>query len=487
MGLFDSLFGGRPPVVGDPEQLRTLLFDAAAAGDQKRFDALCRANQDAIVRLFPEWQKVPESIRKDPAAVPRFAQGLIAVARHFAERLGRPELLQRLKGTPEDNPLWRWQEALRQTQAMMQELRYQEAAGRLSDLLIDVRELQGSGADAYLPLTYGRLGECYFQAGEAAKAVAPTRQALELCEKHGDVEGVIAYHGNLYEIHRYLGEAGPAAEHAERLAGVMVKAGREDDAAWYRKQAPLVRAGEPLNRVVALVGERRYELDDVPLVKDGRVQFLFERNRVSLQPSRHWTQRGEKHGGAGEYDQALAAFREAARADPYDPHPRFLAGLTLMNLQRAAEAADEYAAAEELAPGWFHCRADLWLAREIALGRLEHRAFLALFVIEDGQFPPEQKVQFADRVLAEIPDFPAIHLHRGRNLAALGRKAEAQEAYRRGLACAAEPDVRTRLLVELAVSHPVGEERTRLLREAVALNGNLVAAATAALCLRNES
>ena len=41
-------------------------------------------------------------------------------------------------------------------------------------------------------LTHGRLGECYFQGGEAAKAVAPTRHALELCERHGDAEGVKA-------------------------------------------------------------------------------------------------------------------------------------------------------------------------------------------------------------------------------------------------------------------------------------------------------
>ena len=47
-----------------------------------------------------------------------------------------------------------------------------------------------------------------------------------------------------------------------------------------------------------------------------------------------------------------------------------------------------------------------------------------------------------------------------------------------------EPDIRTRLLVDLAVTLDPGEERTRLLREAAALNGNLVAMATAALCLR---
>jgi hypothetical protein len=57
-------------------------------------------------------------------------------------------------------------------------------------------------------------------------------------------------------------------------------------------------------------------------------------------------------------------------------------------------------------------------------------------------------------------------------------------AYRKGLACAAEPDVKTRLLVELGVSSGDKQERLSLLREAQSLNGNLVAAATATVALK---
>jgi tetratricopeptide (TPR) repeat protein len=485
MALFDFLFGSKKlPEVHDSEQLRSLLIDAASARDGKRIRALCRAHAGMIYQHFADWRKPPAAIRDDPARMECYVQGLVAVAQFFNDCLGRPELFEQLTGSPESNPLLRWQKALDQARNHMKDLRYREAADQLNNLLIDVRELKGSGADTYLPITYGSLGECYLQGGEAGKAVAPTQRALELCEQQRDAEGVSAYLGNLYEIHRFLGEPELAAGFAGRLADAFAGRSRADDAAWYRKQARLVRAGEPRNRVVAVMAGRRFELDDAPPIKEGRVQFEFERDRISLQPSRVWTQRGEERGRAGRYDDALAAFREAAGADSFDPHPRYLSGLSLLQLERAAEAVEEYRKTEELAPGWFNCRADLWLAEQIALGRLEYRAFLAVYAIEDGGLAPTENMRIADRVLTEYPDLAPVHLFRGKNLAAQGRPTEAEAAYRHGIACAAEPDVRTRLLAELAVSIQPGAEQTRLLEEAMRLNGHLVSAATAALMLR---
>jgi hypothetical protein len=66
-----------------------------------------------------------------------------------------------------------------------------------------------------------------------------------------------------------------------------------------------------------------------------------------------------------------------------------------------------------------------------------------------------------------------------------GDAAAAAAAYRNGLACASEPDVRSRLLVALAVSSPSAPQRVALLREAVAMpGGNLIAAAMATIALR---
>jgi hypothetical protein len=178
MGFLDFLFGRRKTPIPDARQLRQALFQAAQGGDVRRLERLCRANRAAVVEQFPGWQKVPEGLRDDPQALQHYMQGLVAVAQTFADRLGSQELLQRLMGSPQDNPLLRWQEGLRQAEALMAELRYAEARQLLSDLLIDARGLRGSGVDTYLPITLGRLGECYFQARRrAATSVASTATA----------------------------------------------------------------------------------------------------------------------------------------------------------------------------------------------------------------------------------------------------------------------------------------------------------------------
>lgn len=66
----------------------------------------------------------------------------------------------------------------------------------------------------------------------------------------------------------------------------------------------------------------------------------------------------------------------------------------------------------------------------------------------------------------------------------MGQSQEAEATYRAGLTCAAEPDVKTRLLVELGIRAEDLRERAALLREARDLRGNLIAAAQATLALK---
>lgn len=484
MGLFDYFFGSRAASISDPDQLRQALFEAALSGNQRQLERLCGANREAIVNHFPAWQKVPESLRTDPPAMQRYVQGMVAIAEVFANRLGTPTLLQRLMGTSESNPLIRWQDQLTQARQLMSELRYAEARDLLTDLLIDVRGLQGSGVDSYLPITLGCLGECYFQTREAEKAIPHLEEALRLCQKTGDGEGVVAYVGSLYEVQRYLGQPEPAARYAEQLADALEKQGQPVDATRYRKQAAIVRAGEPLNRVVAIVDNVRQELAEVTEVEGKHIQFVFERNRLTLRPAVEHARRGEERGSAGRYEEALAAFREAAQADPFDPHARYQEGFTLLQLRRYAEAVECYQATEALAPGWFHSHSDLWLAEQLALGKVDHATLVGLHVLEDGPQPPTEKAHLAEQLLARVPDLAPLHLLHGKNLASLGRRAEARAAYREGLECAEEPDVKTRLLVELGVLVDDLSERTALLQQAATLSGNLVAAATAVLALK---
>jgi Flp pilus assembly protein TadD len=97
---------------------------------------------------------------------------------------------------------------------------------------------------------------------------------------------------------------------------------------------------------------------------------------------------------------------------------------------------------------------------------------------------PKEKVRLAEQAQTRNPDLAPLHLQRGANLAQLRRLQDARQAYRQGLACSPEPDVKTRLLVSLATILEDRTERQNLFREAQALNGNLVSAAAATLALR---
>lgn len=477
MSWFSRLFG--PPVPPpSPEALRDQLF--AARGHWGPFYSLCRRHRELIRQHFDGWRKLPVEIRDKPEQVQSYMDGLVAVAQVFAQHFGDPALMRMLIGPPGDNPILRWPGRLAEARKLKDELRYGDAAKLLTDLLIDVRGFKGSAVEDYLPVTLGELGECHFQSGDAARAVAPTRQALELVQRAGDADGVRAYLGNLYEMHRYLGQKDAAADYAEQLAAHL-EPRDPDEARRYRGQARLVRAGEPKNRVVLEINQKRYELDEVLEGIEGGVRFHFERDRMTLRPAEVLVERGRKLASQGKYEEALSLFRDAAKADPLSPQPPFEAAVTLMHLGRTDQAIDEYARTEELAPGWFHCRSEMWLAQQIVVGRYELPAFEVLRVIEDGGLATEAQRQLAEQALGKWPDLAPLHHLHGRSLRA--QPPLAVKAYRRGLACEEEPDIRTRLLAELGGILDPGEERRRLLEEAVALGGNLVAQATARIVL----
>lgn len=481
MGVFDRWFGAKKPV--GSESLRDALFTAVAAGDDARLSDLCRQHRAAIVERFAEWQKVPPEVRSDSARIPVYAQGLIGVASHLAQA-GHPELMARLMPKADANPIAGYQRMLEGARGLMDDLRYDVALERLQALIADLGKVQGSAVDRYLPTARGFVSECQFHRGDVEAAIAPALEALADCVRLGDIEGVSAYQGNLYEIHRYLGQAERAAHYAEQRASSCDATGNPELARWHRTQAPIVRAGEPLNRVIALVGETRYELDAVPPEHSGRIQFLFQRNRITLRPAAVAIEQAATLASDGEHNDALAALERAAQLDAFTPEPSYLGGLSLLHLERYAEAVLSYARCDALAPGWFHVRADHWFAEQLNQGQLEHATFLHHLELTDGAASPDQKLQLASRVLGAAPHLAPFHLHRGKAFAALDRHADAIKAFRDGLACDCDAATRTSLLVELATRLDT-PERLQLLESAVALDGNRIAAAMARVMLHH--
>lgn len=462
--------------------LRETLFAALDRGDIARLEELCHAHRTEILAAFPAWQTVPEGMRGDTERLQRYANGLIAIARVFAERLGDDSLLRRLAGG-EDNPLAKWDTELQAASEEIEAMRYAEAGRRLERVLDETNALRGTGADQLRPITLAFLGECMFQEGNADAALPFYELALEGVRAIGDASGIAAYLDSLYELNRYLGRGPAAARYASELATVLALAGRDSDAKRLQRRAEIAREGEPKNRVIAtLENGHSVELDEVHVF--GRVRFSFQRDRIALRKASALVEEGEKLGASGRLDDALAKFREAAQLDPQFAHARYQEGFTLCVLRRYEEAVAAYTACEQLAPGWFHCRADLWVAKQLAAGKIEHETFEALRELEDGPGTPEAKLELADRAIAKAPQVSGLYLERGRQLARLGRTEDARAALREGLARDPDIDIRTRLLVQLAILVEDKTERASLFEEAVRVDGNLVASATAQLALR---
>jgi hypothetical protein len=86
--------GQAPP---EPNDLRRLIFLAAASNDSERLAMMFRDNPDGIVDHAVDWMKVPDALRPNPAAVRWYSDGLRAVAQYCADRLNRPDLFSRLE------------------------------------------------------------------------------------------------------------------------------------------------------------------------------------------------------------------------------------------------------------------------------------------------------------------------------------------------------------------------------------------------------
>jgi hypothetical protein len=196
VGLFD-IFKSKPN--RPPDVLESLLA-AAERKDFQALAALCETHQGLIHESFAAWSKVPEPVRTDPAALKRYAEGLIAVAQMF-EQGGDARLFTRLMGEPGKNPIDQWQSDLESAQKLLDCGKASEAIVALETILSKNAELQGgTGLDFYLPRTFGLLGLAYSQNGERSNAIGCMEKAKALCEQCGDLEGVAIYEGNLRHL-----------------------------------------------------------------------------------------------------------------------------------------------------------------------------------------------------------------------------------------------------------------------------------------------
>ncbi|MBX9693010.1 MAG: hypothetical protein K2Z81_11545 [Cyanobacteria bacterium] len=488
MGFFDFLKKKKPVERSESEQLLDDLMESLSQNNLSEFGRLCRDNIELIEESFNDWKVVPEALRNNTDEVERYGTTVVAVAEYFHNTLGRRALRQALTGSSEDNPLVQWEHAIEEAREKLGHMDFVGAEETVRAIMAKNSKLQGKSVNGYLTVSLGLLGQTLFHQGKAREALEFATRANELCATERDMEGVLAYTATLYEINRYLGDSDQAAECASYLADFMRQSSQITEAMQWRRRAELARDGEPLNRVQIQLGDRVYELEDINALRFASMdaKFLFARNRISPALCESLCQSGVALAEEGNFELALEHFRKASSIDGFDPQPHYMRGLTLLNLRRYGEAIEAYETTENLAPGWFQCRSDLWMSKQLAGGRYNHDLLDAVCQIQDGDMPTQDKIQLCQEWLDRHADLACLHLFMGKSLQSLGRNENAYQFIRQGLIVAEEPDVRTRLLVAAATVAPPGPDRDWFLESAIELNGNLVSAAMARVLKRSD-
>lgn len=180
-------------------QVQIQLFEAVRRKDERELQRLANRYDEVIRHEFANWQTLPIELRGHPHWEPWYGNGLIGVA-DFYQRCGVSTLIQMLMGDEESNPIHAWQVDLGNAQQALEEGRMDFAISLLLRVDAAMEKLTGSAVETLRPKCLGMLGAAHFRKGDLTEAERYTTEALTLCRKHSDQEGVAIYQGNLAQI-----------------------------------------------------------------------------------------------------------------------------------------------------------------------------------------------------------------------------------------------------------------------------------------------
>lgn len=461
------------------DELRTRLITVASESKRRR-QKWCQLYKDQVVANVDALCKIPEELASDPASINNYVQAIGEVAQCLATHCQTPELWEKLCGTSEDNPILQWNQWLDQLPERMERLEYDELITEAKSNLERAKSLGGPAARQYETFMLGRLGELLFHSGKVLEAVEPFEAALARCINSDDIEGEMTYLNFLLEAHRYLGDSKQAVSTAEKLLKLQSQLGHDTNE--IEKRIQLLQQNEPLCRIVCVHDGNTYEMVEITSIKEGRFGFQFVRNRMALQMASTIVQQGNELATNGQLADALEKYQQASEVDPYNPDPLYQSGMCLLELGAFAQAKNTFEEVEQLAPGWFRCRSDIWLAEALDKGTVTVEEFQLLRALDDGGLNPNEALAIAKKAIDTYPGFAAFHLILGDLLSRSGNTNDAIDCYRAGLKLTPEPDLESRLLCSLAGALPKdAPERSALIERALSLKGNLTAQATARL------
>jgi tetratricopeptide (TPR) repeat protein len=450
------------------------------AGDAATLRSLCRRQQDLIERSFPAWWDDRPSL-DDMAALNHHMQVLGTIAMVFDQELGRPNLLASVMGNAETNPLLWAQKRLREGQAALAAGRYEVAETRGREVLDKLATVRGTIEEERAE-AFELVGTAAFLSGNVDRAASPLLNAVDVWLTAGRLPPLPLLL-NQFDVYRYLDDP----EAAARVADLLSDNFEVEPSLFYRRQAAILRDGEPLLRPIARIGNQRFEIDDaIRSIKDDgstfRPSIELRRNRPTIDAASRELARGAELASDGLLHDGLVAFEAAARIDPYDPSPHYQLGVALLDLERWTEAGEAFGRAEALAPGWFYTRRYRWLVNLVARGDVSARTPRILIRTDDPGEPMQRLARLAE-AREHDPDLGVIYLYAGQAFAEMGQPDDAAQAYRQGIAARLlDDDVRCALGVELGMRDLHGAGRA-LLERAVLSNANPASAGMARLAL----
>jgi tetratricopeptide (TPR) repeat protein len=470
------------------DELKDQLFDCIYMNKLVEFEHLCHEHEADILRFFPEWKRPPEEMQTDKEAIRKYSYCLMIIASNFQKQHNNGELMTMLTGIDDSEQSRVWQEQLGKSRTLMQQqLNFDEAIPILENCLDISENVSGAVIDKFLPLTLGFLGECYFHKNQPARAAEYVERALQLTTMQGDYDASFAYRSNLFEICRYMGDSEKAARYAQEIADKAYDRGDLVAASNWRHNARSVAAGEPPYRIVVRIGEELFEMNEIPKIQEERVEFIFTRNRMELVLCTQKCSEASQAAGAGEFDKALKILEEAVSFDPYSPHPLFLSGQIKLAGKQYAEAVADLEKVEKLCPGFESSRCFLWLARLLEKNAVQHDACMVIFEASNDATALEDRLKMCRELLAKYPKYGEVFWRTGKMLVESEKNDEALTVFKQGLAVAADPDLRSRLLRDIAVLTTDEEEKVKYLKDTVAVqDGNALAQAMAAYMLRQR-
>ncbi len=375
--------------------------------------SLINDNSDTIRSHFPSWVSVPESVRNDPATLHQYARTLFTIATLF-EQSGDASLKKCLTHEESGHPIGQWQKDMERVDALIASGQAAEAVPILRAMLELVGTFTGPGADPMRARALGRFGIALWKTGDTTEAIRVTREALELCRKTGDTEGIEAYLKNLREI------------------GTCELAKGDE-------------TGSDVGVVFTDVEGRVLTLEDLPKAR-GPIRWEIRGAGTHNPDAERLHQAGRAAGAKRDFDQAIALLTQASELAPSWPHPIYDRAFSYLLKEEFDLALADYRRTLELSPrGFFTARETADMLEREAAGEFPSGLSIAMATLPD--MPADQQRAIAEQLIQKFPSCPggwAMHVNFVTDPVACLAAIES------GLAARPDPDTRGFLLIRKA-------------------------------------